>query len=293
MSSAERAAGLLLKIMPEEFRVLQAIELGMASYSYVPMEEILKYAGMPQSEAEFRLGELDKKDLIYRQSDPYPGYILNYTGYDALALNALAKADALNSLGKSLGVGKEADIYDAITDEGERVAVKFHRLGRTSFRETRKKRGYIQRRSHTPWHYQSRLAAEKEYSIMQRVHEAGVSTPQPLHQNRHALVMGYIDGYNLNDIASLDDPPGFLEDILLNARKTYRAGIIHADLSEYNIVVQKDGTVLLIDWPQSVPTTHLNAENLLRRDVYNVLRYFERKFGLERDLEETIVYVKS
>ena len=293
MSSAERAASILLEIEPEEFRVLQAIELGMARYSYVPLEEILKYAGMPESEAEFRLSELDKKDLIYRQHEPYLGYIMNYTGYDVLALNALAKADALNSLGKSLGVGKEADIYDAITDEGERVAVKFHRLGRTSFRETRKKRGYIQRRRHTSWHYQSRLAAEKEYAIMGQAYEAGVSSPQPLHQNRHAIVMGYIDGYNLNDIASLDDPPGFLEDILLNTRKTYRAGIIHADLSEYNIIVQKDGTVLLIDWPQSVPTTHPNAENLLRRDVYNVLRYFERKYGLERDLEETIAYVKS
>ena len=293
MSSAERAAGLLLEIAPEEFRVLQAIERGMSSYSYVPMEEILKYAGMPRSEAEFRLGELDKKDLIYRQLDPYPGYILNYTGYDVLALNALAKADALNSLGKSLGVGKEADIYDAITDEGERVAVKFHRLGRTSFRETRRKRGYIQRRSHTPWHYQSRLAAEKEYSIMQRVHESGVSTPQPLHQNRHAIVMGYIDGYNLNDVATLDDPPGFLEDILLNAQKTFRAGVVHADLSEYNIVVQKDGVVLLIDWPQAVQTTHPNADSLLRRDVYNVLRYFERKYRLEGDLEEAIAYVKA
>jgi RIO kinase 2 len=293
MSSAERAANIILEIAPEEFRILQAIELGMSSYSYVPLEEILKYAGMPQSEAEFRLGELDKKDVLYRQQDPYPGYILNYTGYDVLALNALAKADVLNSLGKSLGVGKEADIYDAITDDGERVAVKFHRLGRTSFRETRKKRGYIQRRRHTPWHYQSRLAAEKEYSIMGRVHEAGVSTPRPLHQNRHAIVMSYIDGYNLNDVASLDDPPGFLEDILLNTRKTYGAGVVHADLSEYNIVVQKDGAVLLIDWPQAVPATHPNAENLLSRDVYNVLRYFERKYGLERDLDKVVAHVKG
>jgi RIO-like serine/threonine protein kinase len=59
MSSAERAANVILEIAPEEFRVLQAIELGMASYSYVPLEEILKYAGMLQSEAEFRPGALD------------------------------------------------------------------------------------------------------------------------------------------------------------------------------------------------------------------------------------------
>jgi len=291
MSSAERAAGLILELQPEELRVLQAIELGMASYSFVPMEEILKFAGMPQREIEYRLGELDKKDLIYRQSGPYTGYIINYTGYDILALNALAKADVLNSLGRSIGVGKEADIFDAITDEGNRVAVKFHRLGRTSFRETRRKRDYIQRRGHAPWHYQSRLAAEKEFSVQSRAHERGVSTPSPIQQNRHVVVMGYIDGHNLNDVASLDDPEGFLDDIIENVVKCYRAGIVHADLSEYNIVVQKNGLVLLIDWPQAVPTDHVNAPDLLERDVGNVLRYFNRKFRVLRDLDETLASV--
>ncbi|MFB0558620.1 MAG: RIO1 family regulatory kinase/ATPase, partial [Candidatus Bathyarchaeia archaeon] len=289
----ERAAGLLLDIEPAEFRVLQAIELGIADYSFVPLEEVIKYSGLDPSEAEFRLGELDRKDLIYRQPDPYPGYILNYTGYDCLALNALAKADILNSLGKPLGVGKEADIFDALTDEGERVAVKFHRLGRTSFRETRKKRGYVARRGHITWHYQSRLAAEKEFKFMKIVYEAGVSVPEPLHQNRHVVVMGYIDGYNLVDVDSLDDPDGFLSDILLNVRKTFMAGVVHADLSGYNIVVQKSGEVLLIDWPQAVTTDHLNADRLLDRDIMNVLNYFDRKFGVKRVLEETVIYVKG
>ena len=293
MSSAEKAAGLLMKLEPEEFRVLQAIELGMANYSFVPMAELLKFAKMPEREAEFRLGELNKKDLIYRKPDPSPGYILNYTGYDLLALNALAKADILKSLGRSIGVGKESDILDAITDEDERVALKFHRLGRTSFRETRRKRGYIQRRGHASWHYQSRLAAEKEFSIQTRVHNGGVSTPRPIHQNRHVIVMEYIDGYNLNDVARLDDPGGFLDDILANVRTTFRTGLIHADLSEYNIVVQKDGTVLLIDWPQAVNVEHPNAESLLERDVGNVIRFFQRKFRFDRGLEEALDYIKN
>lgn len=67
MSSAERAAKLLLEIEPEEFRVLQAIELGMASFSFVPLEEVVKYSGLGPGEAKYRLRELDRKDLIYRQ----------------------------------------------------------------------------------------------------------------------------------------------------------------------------------------------------------------------------------
>ena len=293
MSSAERAANLLLELEPEDFRVLLAIELGMANFTYVPLDEVVKYSSLDPSEVEFRLGGLDKRDLIYRQPDPYVGYILNYTGYDCLALNALAKADLLNSLGRSLGVGKEADIFDALTDDGRRVAVKFHRLGRTSFRDTRKKRGYVARRGHVPWIYQSRLAAEKEYQIMGIVHSAGVSAPTPIDQNRHAVVMSYIDGYNLVDIQELDDPPGFLDDILYNVRLTLEAGIVHADLSEYNIVIESDGGVLLIDWPQAVAADHPNAGDLLERDVQNVLRYFERKYQVERDLDEALRLVKG
>lgn len=293
MSSAERAASLLLEIEPEEFRVLHALELGMAKFSFVPLDELVKYSGLDLGEVEFRLRELDRKDLLYRQPAPYMGYILNYTGYDCLALNALAKADVLNSLGKSLGVGKEADIFEAITDEGEKVAVKFHRLGRTSFRDTRKKRGYIAQRGRVSWHYQSRIAAEKEFDAMRRAHEAKVSVPEPIHQNRHVVVMGYIDGYNLIDVAVLDDPDGFLDDILENVRRTYDAGIIHGDLSSYNIVVQKNGVVLLIDWPQAEPIDHPNAEDLLMRDLRNVLDYFKRKFGVERSLQETAAFVKG
>jgi RIO kinase 2 len=128
---------------------------------------------------------------------------------------------------------------------------------------------------------------------MGQVYETGVSSPNPIYQNRHTIVMTYIDGYNLNDVTSLDDPDGFLDDILMNVKKTFNGGIVHADLSEYNIIVQKDGAVLLIDWPQAVSTTHPNVDNLLRRDIYNILRYFERKYNLSRGLEETIAYVKT
>ena len=272
--------------------MLQAIELGMAGYSFVPLDEVVKYSGLKRSETVFRLRALDRKDLLYRQPEPYLGYILNYTAYDCLALNALAKADLLSSLGRSLGVGKEADIFDAITDDDVQVAVKFHRLGRTSFRDTRRKRGYVARRGHITWHHQSRLAAEKEFSFMSKAHEAGVAVPEPLKQNRHVVVMGFIDGYNLFDI-KLDDPSGFLEDILLNVKLTYGGGVIHGDLSEFNIVVQKDGQILFIDWPQAVPVDHQNAEALLRRDVENVLTYFRRKYKVERDLDEVLEYVRG
>ncbi|KON29756.1 hypothetical protein AC482_05630 [miscellaneous Crenarchaeota group-15 archaeon DG-45] len=293
MSSAERAAGVLTALEPEELRVLQAVELGMAGFEYVPVEEVVKYAGLSTSEVEFRIGELNKKDLLYGQPGPYAGYILNYAGYDILALNALAKADVLEALGGRLGVGKEADVFEALAPGGARVAVKFHRLGRTSFRDTRRKRGYTADRRYVSWLYRSRLAAEREFEALRLVHAAGVSAPEPISQNRHVLVMSFIDGYNLADVDSLDDPDGFLDDILRNVRLAFAAGVVHTDLSEFNIVVRPDGQVLLIDWPQYVAREHPNADALLRRDVGNVLRYFERKFGAGRDIEEAMGIVEG
>ncbi|MFQ6053131.1 MAG: RIO1 family regulatory kinase/ATPase [Candidatus Bathyarchaeia archaeon] len=290
MSSAERAASVLPELEPEDLRVLQAIELGMASFEYVPIDQIVKYANLNPHEVEFRVSGLNKKGLLYGHHDPVKRYILNYTGYDCLALNALVKADVLEALGKPLGVGKEADIYDALTPDSTRVAVKFHRLGRTSFRETRRKRGYIAERRHSSWLFQSRVAAEREFEALRLLHSAGVSVPEPLKQNRHILVMSYIEGYNLVDVDRLDDPEGFLDDILLNVRRAFSAGVIHNDLSEFNVVVQIDGDVLLIDWPQFVSRDHPNAESLLTRDLRNLLRYFKRKFGEERRLDEATAY---
>lgn len=291
MSSAERAATILPKLEPEDFRVLLAIELGMVSFRFVAVEQIVKYATLNPHEVEFRISGLDKKELLLGQSEPYAGYILNYTGYDCLALNALVKNGALEALGNSLGVGKEADVFEAFTPDGSQVAIKFHRLGRTSFRETRKKRGYLADRRHISWLYQSRLAAEREYEALKLVTAAGVSAPRPINQNRHVLVMSYIEGYNLSDVDRLDDPGAFLDDIIQNVRRALFAGVIHTDLSEFNIVVQPDGGILLIDWPQFVYRNHPNAETLLRRDLQNVLRYFERKFGVVRSLEETLTQV--
>jgi len=293
MSSAERAAGLITSLEPEEFRVLLALELGMQKFSFVPLSDIVKFSGLNKGKVEYLIRDLDRKDLLYRQHEPYLGYILNYTGYDCLALNALAKMDILNSLGRPLGVGKEADLYEAITDDDEQVALKFHRLGRTSFRETRKKRGYVANRRHITWYYQSRLAAEKEFEFLKTAENAGVSVPRPIAHNRHVVVMDFIEGMDLIDINELEDTEGLLDEIIENIRLTYNAELIHGDLSSFNIVLQMDGKPLFIDWPQAEPIDHPNSETLIRRDVENVLTHFQRKYFITRDIEETIEYVTS
>lgn len=293
MSSAEKAAQTLTELENKEFRILSALELGMIRNTFVPVRELVKYTRYDENELGYWLKELDNKELIYRQTDPYTGYILNYTGYDCLALNALVKSDVLEALGRIIGVGKEADVFEALSPKEEQVAVKFHRLGRTSFRNTKRKREYLSEHQHTSWLYQSRLAAEKEFEALKKVHAAGVMVPKPIENNRHVNVMEYIDGVELAEIGEMDDPAGFLKDILENVEKSYNSGVIHSDLSEFNILITLQGEVILIDWPQYITIDHLNAEEILRRDIKNVLVFFQKKFGVEKSLDKIIDTIKK
>lgn len=293
MSSAEKAAQALPALENYDLRVLQAIELGMIQHQIVPHEEVLRYSGLNISEIDHRLDNLYRNELIYREKDPYLGYLMNYNGYDLLALNALVKAKVLEYLGPSIGIGKEADVFKGVTPNDETVAVKFHRLGRTSFRDTKRKREYLADRRHTSWQYQSRLAAETEYTALKLMYKAGIQVPEPVYQNRHTIVMQYIEGSQLSDIISLEEPEIFLHEILENMKKAYKAGIVHSDLSEYNILIDTETRVWIIDWPQYITKEHYNAEEILKRDIGNITFYFERKYNTKITRSEAIDLVKN
>lgn len=283
------------RLEPPDFRILLAIELGMAKHQFVPRDFIRRFATVDEGLVDRRLPTLVYSRLIRRYPKGplhYVGFDLTYAGYDCLALNALVKREVVSAIGRPLGLGKESDVYDAISEKKRRLALKFQRLGRISFRQTRRKRGFVADRSHISWLYQSRLAAEREFTALKRLWKARVAVPRPIEQNRHVIAMEYFNGLELSKFPKLNRPKHVLRSILRNVRTAYvRAGIVHGDLSEYNVLVTLAERVLLIDWPQFVLKTHPTAESLLQRDIKNILFPFRNRFRQRVDNADALEYV--
>ena len=293
MSAVDVAVGVIRELEPEDLQILLAIEEQMKNYEHAPKEAIHKQAELAPQEIDYRLPNLTKKGLLQGWRGQYVGYSLTTAGYDTLAINALVEEDVIEAFGKPLGVGKESDVYDALTPTEQQVAIKFHRLGRTSFKQTKRKRGYMAKYTYTPdWHQQSRIAAKREYKALILLHPMGVAVPKPIKQTRHVIVMSMIEGTELYHPQKLQNPQAILKEILVNIRRAYQdARIIHGDLSPYNIFLQPNQHILIIDWPQNVTTKHKNAKELLERDLKNVLAFFQRKHGIKNRLKDALIYV--
>jgi RIO kinase 2 len=280
----------------KDFRILTGIEIGMKHFEWVPIEELNKYTKLPFDKMEYRLRKLVLDKLVVRTTQPYEGFQIYFEGYDALALNAFVKRKSISAIGDEIGVGKESVIFEAIRQPELAIGgpipviIKFHREGRTSFKQIKRVREHIGEREHFSWIYAARLAATREYEIMNILYPK-VSIPKPFDHNRHAILMELAKGSLLAKTRVLD-PEFYLDEILRQVKITYSMGIIHADLSEYNIFVSEEG-VQLIDWPQYISPEHPQADEILERDVSNVLVHFYRKYGIKRGLNETVSEIKS
>lgn len=280
------SAETIRQLHPYETRILHTLERLMGSHSWVPLDLIRKRAGFSESETLFRLGTLMEKGMVRYDVVPYEGYSLTFLGADTLALLSLSRQDTLSALGPLVGEGKESVVYEGLGLG--RVAVKCHHVGQRSFQSVRLSREYIAEKTHCPWIFASRASAEREYEALKRLHP-GARVPLPVGRNRNVIVMEFIEGTTLNRTRPAD-PAGVLAAILEQVAIAYSLGVIHADLSEFNVMLDRNG-VVLIDWPQWVTPDHPNAGQILARDVENILRYFNRKFGIVADSTEEIARV--
>ena len=192
-----------------------------------------------------------------------------------------------------VSAGKEARIYWGKDTQGKELAIKIYLTTSADF-----KKGmipYIEgdpRFSHIRKDTRSLIYtwAQKEYKNLQRSQEAGVKVPEPVAVQKNVLIMEFVgkDGVRapLLKETTLEDPKRVFRLLLTYLRRLYqKGGLVHADLSEYNIMIWK-GRPVIFDVAQSVLIKHPMADRFLRRDLENLHKYFKRIYSEVSSLEE-------
>lgn len=195
----------------------------------------------------------------------------------------------ISEINGCISTGKEANVYHASTANGESRAIKIYKTSILMFKdrdkyvsgEFRFRRGYCKgnpRKMVRTW-------AEKEMRNLTRLHTAQIPCPEPIMLRSHVLLMGFI---GKNDMpapllknAQVSDSKArelYLQIIQYMRRMYQDARLVHADLSEFNILYHS-GEVYIIDVSQAVEHDHPHALEFLRKDCANINDFF-RKYNV-------------
>ena len=190
--------------------------------------------------------------------------------------------------------GKEAEVF-LVWSEGERCIAKVykdvqsrsfkHRSQYTEGRQTRNTRDQraMSRRSRHGRREEEQAWRATEVDVLERLQHTGVPVPRLYAFLEGVLVMELIcndDGEpapRLADVNLYQDEAEEIFFILLRAvQRMLCAGVVHGDLSDFNILLTRQGPVI-IDFPQAVDPAHnRNARRLLIRDVRNLSSFLAR-----------------
>lgn len=202
-----------------------------------------------------------------------------------MQLYDLLRKGTLKEFNGEISSGKESKVYHAVAKGNVEVAVKIYLTVNTEIRRMMLKYIIGDRRFEKVKSDSRSLVytwARKEYANLSTMYTVGLPVPRPILVQKNILIMKFL-GENgqraplLKEIPSLDNPYEIYEQIINFMAKSYkRAKLVHADLSEYNVMIW-NGKPFIIDVSQAVPVTHPLAEEFLKRDVENINRFFLRK----------------
>ena len=209
-------------------------------------------------------------------------------------LQILLDEGLIDGVMRQLKSGKEAEVYVVLCGDDSRCAKVYKAATHRSFRqavdytENRKVKNSRQARAMakgTKFGRESQEAAwqSAEVDALYRLAAAGVRVPRPYNFHEGVLLMELVadaDGQAAPRLNDLDFTPQDARmhhaSLVREVQRMLCAGVVHGDLSEFNILLADDGPVI-IDLPQAVDAAGNNhAPRMLMRDVDNLKHYFAR-----------------
>jgi len=207
--------------------------------------------------------------------------------------------EKLTTMDGVISTGKEANVYHAMAGESHK-AIKIYKTSIMVFKdrdryitgEHRFRSGFGKnpRKMIKVW-------AEKEARNLVRLRNGGVPCPVLDFLKGHVLVMDFI-GKNgvpaplLKDVSLTESKYRelYLECILIVRRMYHKCNLVHADLSEFNLLYH-NGSIVVIDVSQSVEHDHPSALEFLRSDCTNINHFFGKNKVCVLSLQELFNFV--
>ena len=207
----------------------------------------------------------------------------------------LESRGAFEELLSPLKVGKESNVFIAQKGKSKRI-VKIYRLQNCDFNRMFY---YIRQDPRYEFlkHHRREIIfswAQREFRNLKYAEEAKVKAPRTYDFKDNILVEEFIG--RKEPARPLKDhypekPHLFFKFLVLEMKKLYKQGLIHGDLSAFNILNYQEKPYL-IDFSQATLVKAHNAEELLLRDVKNVVHFFT-KFSLVINEQEIIQTIKK
>jgi len=186
-----------------------------------------------------------------------------------------------------LFIGKESNVFLCLKEKEEEVIVlKIYRLETCDFNRLYDYIKYDPRFVNLKKQRRKIIFAwtQREYRNLLKAREANVRVPTPYAFENNVLAMEMIGDDNparkLKDKIP-KDLQQFFDKTIQQTKKLLKAGLVHGDLSQFNILNYHDSPVF-IDFSQATPTVTVNALELLLRDIRNLCTFFEKR-GLKLD----------
>ncbi|NLM81773.1 MAG: serine protein kinase RIO [Candidatus Methanoculleus thermohydrogenotrophicum] len=206
-----------------------------------------------------------------------------------MALYKLVHRKVISAIGGPVSTGKEANIYYGEHDN-QGIAIKIYRIQTANFKAMAEYLAGDRRFASVRGSRKGIIFAwtKKEYSNLARAHDVGLPVPEPLAFDRNILLMEFLGEeeipYPQLRLAEVDDYGAVYQEVLDYMRRLYQdARLVHADLSEYNILYHEKP--YLIDMGQAVTLDHPQAPTFLIRDIRNINRYFSRYCDVQDEQE--------
>ena len=212
--------------------------------------------------------------------------------FDARTLDAIyevMKRFKVDLIDYPVSTGKESVVFKALVRK-KNIAIKIYKMSTLGFNSVRE---YIEGDYRFEKEKLSRSSivyvwARKEFINLRNMEEKGVKCPAPIGVHKNVLLMQYM-GTSLKPAPQLrtyngDDMAMYIDSAMKQYKEMVeKALLIHADLSEYNILCYRKNA-FIIDVGQSVPITHPMAREFLNRDINNMITFAKKAGILEDDL---------